>query len=131
MENKKPYSEVIASFLRTTNEPLEKDYIFSSVDEIRSWAKENTNILHSGLLKVMVGSDNVITFYTFVPGSEFGECALSRLLSTSDIDNLKKDIESSGTINDEFKNDVLSKIEELNKRIQAIWGVADLSLIHI
>ena len=125
MENKKPYSEVIASFLRTTNEPLEKDYIFSSVDEIRSWAKENTNILHSGLLKVMVGSDNVITFYTFVPGSEFGECALSRLLSTSDIDNLKKDIESSGTINDEFKNDVLSKIEELNKRIQAIWGVAD------
>lgn len=125
MENKKPYSEVIASFLRTTNEPLEKDYIFSSVDEIRSWAKENANILHSGLLKVMVGSDNVITFYTFVPGSEFGECALSRLLSTSDIDNLKKDIESSGTINDEFKNDVLSKIEELNKRIQAIWGVAD------
>lgn len=125
MENKKPYSEVIASFLRTTNEPLEKDYIFSSVDEIRSWANENANILHSGLLKVMVGSDNVITFYTFVPGSEFGECALSRLLSTSDIDNLKKDIESSETINDEFKNDVLSKIEELNKRIQAIWGVAD------
>lgn len=125
MENKKPYSEVIASFLRTTNEPLEKDYIFSSVDEIRSWAKENVNILHSGLLKVMVGSDNVITFYTFVPGSEFGECALSRLLSTSDIDNLKKDIESSGTITDEFKDDVLSKIEELNKRIQAIWGVAD------
>lgn len=125
MENKKPYSEVIASFLRTTNEPLEKDYIFSSVDEIRSWANENANILHSGLLKVMVGSDNVITFYTFVPGSEFGECALSRLLSTSDIDNLKKDIESSGTINDEFKNDVLSKIDELNKRIQAIWGVAD------
>lgn len=48
------YSETIGSFIRTGNYPLEADYIFNSFEELKEYCDNNQDILHKGLLKVVL-----------------------------------------------------------------------------
>lgn len=47
------YSQTIGSFVRSGDYPLEAEYIFTSVEELRQWAEQNQRFLHDGLLKVV------------------------------------------------------------------------------
>jgi len=49
------YSELLGSYIRTGNYPLEADYIFDSEEELIKFYSNpiNRSILHEGLLKVV------------------------------------------------------------------------------
>lgn len=47
------FHELHGSFIRNYNFPLEADYIFSNVQELKDWEEENKVYLHKGLLKVV------------------------------------------------------------------------------
>lgn len=123
----KPYSEVIAPFLRTTNSPLELDFIFDSEENLDSWSSENRNIIHEGLCKVVCNNEEV-TYWTFIKNGE--SFTKKRVISTKDIDDLKTKINDSLISDEEFKNNVNESLDNLNKRIQVIWGVPDESVLN-
>lgn len=123
----KPYSEVIAPFLRTTNSPLELDFIFDSEENLDSWSSENKNIIHEGLCKVVCNNEEV-TYWTFIRNGE--SFIKKRVISTKDIDDLKIKINDSLISDEEFKNNVNESLDNLNKRIQIIWGVPDESVLN-
>lgn len=49
------YSQLVGSFQRTGNFPMEADYIFGSLEELNEWASKpvNKSTLHTGLQKVV------------------------------------------------------------------------------
>lgn len=112
---KKVYSQLIAPFKRVTNAPLELDFKFKSVEELKVWATANAAILHAGLLKIVENDETKeYDFYSFkeiastsgsvVPIKSF---EIVKLFSINDIDNITGDIK-----------DILDQIH-------AIWGVDD------
>ena len=56
------YSETIGSFTRTGNYPLEANYIFDSVEELKEFYSDNINktLLHEGLLKIVKGEKQTL-----------------------------------------------------------------------
>lgn len=110
---KKAYSQLIAPFKRVTDAPLELDFKFDSLDELKAWAATNAHILHAGLLKVVENPDtHDYDFYSFrevastsssvVPVKQF---EVVKLLSVNDISSME------------------TELGDIVKEITAIWGV--------
>ena len=59
------YSEIIGSFIRKGNYPLEANYIFNSKEELKEFYKDaiNNAQLHEGLFKVVKENDNQILYW--------------------------------------------------------------------
>lgn len=115
----KQYSQIIVPFKRVSDAPMELDYKFETVEDLKAWASENLPILHAGLLKIVENpSSKKIDFYTFqeIPNEsssavEAKNFEIVKLLSTDDIDSVEKEI------------------SEITDQITAIWGVQDPSNI--
>ena len=115
----KQYSQIIVPFKRVSDAPMELDYKFGTVEDLKTWASENLPILHAGLLKIVENpSSKKIDFYTFqeIPNEsssaiEAKNFEIVKLLSTDDI------------------NSVETEIGEIIDQITAIWGVQDPSNI--
>lgn len=110
---KKAFSQLIAPFKRVTDAPMELDFKFASLDELKVWAAENAAIIHAGLLKVVENEDTKdYDFYSFkeIPTTS-GSVApvknfeIVRLFSVNSIDGITSDI------------------DRILKQIKAIWGV--------
>lgn len=110
---KKAFSQLIAPFKRVTDAPMELDFKFASLDELKVWATENAAIIHAGLLKVVENEDTKdYDFYSFkeipntsgsvVPVKNF---EIVRLFSVNSIDGITSDI------------------DRILNQIKAIWGV--------
>lgn len=109
------YSQLIAPFCRTTSDPLEVDYRFNSVDNLKVWATKNAGILHAGLLKIVEDKDTKeFSFYTF-----------KEVPTDSDIQVGPRPFELVKLFSIRDVNDISAELEKINEQIKAIWGVND------
>lgn len=114
------YSEIIGSFIRNGNFPLEADYVFETEQELLDFYKlpENKALLHPGLLKIVKSDENKKQALYWVVLDENLEPTLTKLIS---VDNIQDIIDLEDKINKE--------IEDRKKAITALWGTTDPSTI--
>lgn len=115
------YSELMGSFLRTGNFPLEANYIFATEEALKEFYSDpiNATTLHKGLLRVVEnGGDGQQALYWVVKKQTNDELEFVKLIQNIDIDNIDTQL-----------TDLLNK---LNQEIQdrkdadiAIWGTSD------
>ncbi len=86
------YSELLGSYIRTGNYPLEADYIFDSEEELIKFYSNpiNRSILHEGLLKVVKNDKGNQSLYWVVDNGK--ELEFKRLIGNLEIANLTKSI---------------------------------------
>lgn len=88
------FSELIGSFERTGNFPLEANYIFKNEQELKDFYADPINKakLHEGLLKVVSNTDNQgkykLTLYWVIQKNE--ELEFTPLISANDIEEIKQ-----------------------------------------
>lgn len=114
------YSEIIGSFIRNGNFPLEADYVFETEQELLDFYElpENKALLHPGLLKIVKSDENKKQALYWVVLDENLEPTLTKLIS---VDNIQDIIDLEDKINKE--------IEDRKKAITALWGTTDPSTI--
>lgn len=122
-----PHSELIASFKRTTNSPIESDYIFDSYDLLESWVSSNRQVLHDGLIKVVKGDDDIVFYSIYVKNDT--EYSIKRIISSNDINNILESINNGSSDVNDFKDEINKKFSDIDNEIQAIWGVPDESVL--
>lgn len=115
------YSELMGSFLRTGNYPLEADYIFPTEEALKEFYNDpiNATTLHKGLLKVVEnGGDGKQALYWVVQKQTNEELEFVKLIENIDIDNI-----------DQQLKDLADKLDqEITDRKEAdiaIWGTTD------
>ncbi len=108
------YSQTYGSFTRTSNYPLEADYIFSSEQELIDFYTDNEEAthLHRGLLKI-VGEGNSQSLYWVV--EEDGELVFKKLLEDIDRDQLYQEIQ-------DLRDDLQEEITTREQEILELWG---------
>ncbi len=86
------YSELIGSFIRTGNYPLEANYIFDSEQSLRDFYTDelNNTTLHKGLFKI-VSTEDKQTLYWVIDVD--GELTLTPLISGNSINELNNKIQ--------------------------------------
>lgn len=114
------YSEIIGSFIRNGNFPLEADYVFETEQELLDFYElpENKALLHPGLLKIVKSDENKKQALYWVVLDENLEPTLTKLIS---VDNIQDIIDLEDKINKE--------IADREKAITALWGTTDPSTI--
>lgn len=115
------YSELMGSFLRTGNYPLEANYIFPTEEALKEFYNDpiNATTLHKGLLKVVEnGGDGKQALYWVVQKQTNEELEFVKLIENIDIDNI-----------DQQLKDLADKLDqEITDRKEAdiaIWGTTD------
>lgn len=109
------YSEVIGSFLRRGNFPLEADYIFPNEEALRNYCTENEAILHKGLLKIVEDDGSGEQALYWIKGDPL---EVSKLISGNGLDDLNTKL-------DELKESLDKEIQERKEADSAIWGTED------
>lgn len=115
------YSELMGSFLRTGNFPLEANYIFATEEALKEFYSDpiNATTLHKGLLRVVEnGGDGQQALYWVVKKQTNDELEFVKLIQNIDIGNIN--------------NQLTDLLDNLNQEIQdrkdadvAIWGTSD------
>lgn len=116
------YSEMMGSFLRTGNYPIEAEYIFDSVDELLNWASlpENKVILHEGLFKIVKGDPQ--SLYWVINNN--GVLEFVKLIDKVDIENIKTQLQ-------ELLDKLNQEIQDRKDGDTLIWGTEDLTIIPV
>ena len=116
------YSEIIGSFIRTGDFPIEADYIFSSEQALKEYYSDPVNkaTLHKGLLKVVEddGEGNQ-ALYWVTPGED-KELGFTKVISNLSIENLDKQL-------NELLTQLNQEIQNRKDADRAIWGTNDPS----
>lgn len=99
------YSETIGSFIRTSNYPLEADYIFNSEQELREYCNDNKAILHQGLFKI-VANDEEQNLYWVI--DKDGELEFVKFLEGASLDQIKE---------------LVKKLHNVEQSIQSLDGL--------
>lgn len=113
------YSEMIGSFIRTGNYPLEANYIFNSEEELKAfYANEiNKTTLHKGLLKIVASKDSQ-TLYWVVQREE--ELQFVPLIQTDSIDKIFERLS-------QIRNDLNQEVSDRKNDISTIIGTDDIT----
>ena len=115
------YSEMMGSFIRTGNYPMEANYIFPTEAALKEFYEDpiNATTLHKGLLKVVEnGGDGNQALYWVSKKQTNDELEFVKLIENIDIDNINDQLdEVSKKLEDEIKNRKDSET--------AIWGTND------
>ena len=115
------YSEMMGSFIRTGNYPIEANYIFPTEAALKEFYTDpiNATTLHKGLLKIVEnGGDGKQALYWVVKKQTNDELEFVKLIENIDIDTITKQLESlSEKLAEEIKN---RKDGET-----ALWGTND------
>ena len=131
------HSELIGSFIRRTNSPIEADYIFKSEQELIDFYKlpENESILHEGLFKVVLEGDDQYLYWVVNNDDGFEFVKLIEAGTQDTVDELVKDLLEEIEKREELKefvneiNDRLKLEEEYTQRfleeLQEIVGSVD------
>lgn len=116
------YSEMMGSFIRTGDYPMEANYIFSSEDELRAFYADelNNTTLHKGLLKIVSSGDSQ-TLYWVVEVE--GELQFKPLIQEGSIDKLFDRLA-------QIRNDLNQEISDRKNSILKIIGTDDMSEFH-
>lgn len=110
------YSEIIGSFIRTGNYPLEADYIFNSEQELFDYYNipENRAILHKGLFKIVSSKEEQFLYWVV---EESGELVFQKVsFKNEDID-------------DELLRLINKEIEDRKQADINIYGTDDITII--
>lgn len=120
------YAQIITSFERTGNFPLEANYIFPSVDSLKAFYSDpiQAATLHKGLLRIVEANEEGLQALYWVTKKQTNdELEFTELIAGSNIVSIKKELE-----------DLLNKLEEEIKERKAgdkaIWGLEDPSDIE-
>lgn len=111
-----PYIQTFGSFIRNGKYPLEADYIFSSIQDLKDWEEQNRKYLHEGLLKVVVLEDKQILFW-------YDKDTFQPLIESNTLENLAmvlEDFELHGKLRDllrDIKNEYASKFKALQQEL--------------
>lgn len=119
------YSELIGSFKRMGNFPLEADYIFNSEEELKIFYSqpENYVLLHRGLLRIVADPESNQQYLYWVNRKQTNnDLEFVKLLSFNGIDDLSSKLE-------DLKNKLNQEIEDRKHADNAIWGVEDKTQI--
>lgn len=113
------YSEVIGSFLRRGDFPLEADYVFATEQALKDYynREENKAILHKGLLKVVEDDGNGEQALYWVSDSN-GELTFTKLITGNGIEDITTQL-------DELREKLETEIQERKDADDAIWGTTD------
>ena len=115
------YSEMMGSFIRTGNYPIEANYIFPTEAALKEFYTDpiNATTLHKGLLKIVEnGGDGKQALYWVVKKQTNDELEFVKLIENIDIDTITEQLESlSEKLTEEIKN---RKDGET-----ALWGTND------
>lgn len=115
------YSEMMGSFIRTGNYPIEANYIFPTEAALKEFYTDpiNATTLHKGLLKIVEnGGDGKQALYWVVKKQTNDELEFVKLIENIDIDTITEQLESlSEKLAEEIKN---RKDGET-----ALWGTND------
>ena len=119
------YSELIGSFKRMGNFPLEADYIFNSEEELKVFYSqpENYVLLHRGLLRIVADPESNQQYLYWVNRKQTNnDLEFVKLLSFDGIDDLSSKLE-------DLKNKLNQEIEDRKHADNTIWGVEDKTQI--
>lgn len=115
------YSEMMGSFIRTGNYPMEANYIFPTKAALKEFYSDpiNAATLHKGLLRIVESDeDNKQALYWVVKKQTNDELEFVKLIENLDIDN----------VDGQLKNLQKKLEEEIKNRKDgetAIWGTND------
>ena len=115
------YSEMMGSFIRTGNYPLEANYIFPTEAALKEFYNDplNKSTIHKGLFRIVEdGGDGKQALYWVVQNQTSNELEFVKLIENIDIDNIDEQLE-----------ELQAKLEEEinNRRLSdnALWGTTD------
>nr|DAU23642.1 MAG TPA: structural protein [Caudoviricetes sp.] len=119
------YSEVIGSFERKGNFPLEANYIFANEQALKDFfaLPENYAIMHKGLLKVVEddGNGNQVLYWVTKKQTN-DELEFTKVVGSSDIPDIQTELA-------ELQKKVDKEIEDRKTADNAIWGTTDHSQV--
>ena len=119
------YSELIGSFKRMGNFPLEADYIFNSEEELKLFYSqpENYVLLHRGLLRIVANPESNEQYLYWVNRKQTNDdLEFTKLLSFDGVNDLSSKLE-------ELKNKLNQEIEDRKHADTTIWGIEDKTQI--
>lgn len=113
------YSEIMGSFVRTGNYPLEANYIFSSEEELKEFYSDeiNKSTLHNGLLKIVITEEQQILYWIV---DVEGEQQFKPLIQANSLEELETKIT-------DLKNSLDQEITTREEAILDIIGTSDKS----
>lgn len=115
------YSELMGSFLRTGNFPLEANYIFATEEALKEFYSDpiNATTLHKGLLRVVEnGEDGQQALYWVVKKQTNDELEFVKLIQNIDIDNIDTQLT-------DLLNKLNQEVQDRKDADTAIWGTSD------
>ena len=115
------FSEMMGSFIRTGNYPLEANYIFPTEAALKEFYNDeiNQSTLHKGLFRIVEnGGNGQQALYWVVKKQTNDELEFVKLIENLDVNKIDEQLE-------EIKN----KLEELAETDTAIWGTSDPTTI--
>lgn len=118
------YSEIIGSFSRMGNFPIEANYIFNNEQELREFYSDpiNYSTIHLGLLKVVQNDDTGKQALYWVTRNE-EVLQFTKLISGDVVENLYPKVEL-------FISKLEEEIKERENGDQAIWGTNNPTVIN-
>lgn len=121
------YSELIGSFIRTGDYPLEANYIFESEAALKEFYTQpiNKTTLHKGLLKIVANDSEQSLYWVIERDSEL---QFEKLIDSVDIINLASQLEELKTHLDQHKEDyesLVSSVEDLQIAIDDLAEVVN------
>lgn len=116
------YSEIMGSFIRTGDYPIEANYIFSSEEELKAFYTDelNNTTLHKGLLKIVSSEESQTLYWVVEVG---GELQFKPLIQEGSIDKLFDRLA-------QIRNDLNQEISDRENSILEIVGTNDMSEFH-
>lgn len=115
------FSEMMGSFIRTGNYPMEANYIFPTEAALKEFYNDpiNATTLHKGLLKVVEnGGDGKQALYWVVKKQTNDDLEFVKLIENIDIDTIDGQLE-------ELQNKLEEEIRNRKNGETAIWGTND------
>lgn len=117
------YSEVLGSFTRVGDFPLEANYIFNSEKQLKDFYSDELNktVLHQGLLKVVAESDKQSLYWAVLTNKDLDnpEYEFQPLITSNSIKALNAAIE-------ELKKDLEEEVSDRKDAIAEILGTDNL-----
>ena len=90
------YSEMMGSFIRTGNYPLEANYIFPTEAALKEFYNDplNKSTIHKGLFRIVEdGGDGKQALYWVIQNQTSNELEFVKLIENIDIDNIDEQLE--------------------------------------
>lgn len=115
------FSEMMGSFIRTGNYPMEANYIFPTEAALKEFYNDpiNATTLHKGLLKVVENSgDGKQALYWVVKKQTNDDLEFVKLIENIDIDNIDNQLET-------LSNQLNKEIQDRKDADIALWGTSD------